>query len=135
MKKTLFVCVLSAIACQLEAQQIKTNFVDSLLYSVDNLTKIQNNSWRLLTSKLSANHLLAANDKYAEQVDNYYDSFYIKMPVVTYYTDPYMSSIEYFSCWKMPLKRLDADNAATLKRQSALPTFKFPAVLSPAPAK
>jgi len=135
MKKTLFVCVLSAIACQLEAQQIKTNFVDSLLCSVDNLTKIQNNSWRLLTSNLSANHLLAADDKYAAQVDNFYDSFYIKMPIVTYYVDPYMAFIEHFSCWKMPMKRLDSKNAAVLKQQSALPAFKLPALLSPAPAK
>jgi hypothetical protein len=137
MKKIVLACILLSCAYQLKAQQLQVKPANSLANAIDRSIKSQLDSWKLLTSTLKANETLALNTNKLNYPDLKTNNFRDNMPVAV---------LEGNS--KMPVARLDGhDNMSILlinpvnrdllqqKTLPPLPTFKSPAILSPAPQK
>jgi len=138
MKKLILAFILLGGAYQLKAQQVKANPADSILACINNSIKAQNNSWKQLTSGLKSNQTLALyvdkTDAQAPLNDLYFSN---SMPVAVLQGNSKMPVVKLDGYDKMPVKSInqDGDGAVNQRLFKSLPTFKFPAVLSPAPAK
>ncbi|MCO5946518.1 hypothetical protein [Mucilaginibacter flavidus] len=137
MKKIIIAFILFGSAYQLKAQQVKVNPADSILASINNSIKAQNNSWKQLTSGLKADQVLALYvDKTDAQasLNNLY--FSNNMPVVVLPGNSKMPVARLDGYDKMPVKSANSDNGVVNQQFfKSLPTFRLPAELSPAPVK
>jgi len=140
MKKLILAFILLGGAFQVKAQQqqVKANPADSILASINNSIKAQNNSWKQLTSGLIPNQALALyvdkTDAQAPLNDLYFSS---TMPVAVLKGNSKMPVIKLDGHDKMPVKLINPDDKGTVNQQllRSLPATKLPARLSPVPGK
>jgi len=107
MKKLILTCILLGGTYQLKAQ-VKVNPADSILASINNSIKAQNNSWKQLTSGLKADQVLALyNDKTALQapLNNFYA--HDKMPVAVLQGNSKMPIAKFEGLDNMPILGVD----------------------------
>jgi hypothetical protein len=105
MKKIILAFMLLGSGYEVKAQQVTVNPADSILASINNSIKAQNDSWKQLTAGLKADQLLTLyNDKTALQapLNNFYA--HDKMPVAVLQGN-----------WKMPIAKFEGiDNMPVL---------------------
>jgi hypothetical protein len=137
MKKIVLACILLSGAYQLKAQQLQVKPADSLANAIDRSIKSQMDSWKLLTSTLKANETLALNTNKLNYPDFKTSYFRENMPVAVLKGSSKMPIARLDGYDNMPVIRINPANRGLLqqKRLLALPTFKSPVILSPAPQK
>jgi len=108
MKKLILAVIFLGSAYQLKAQLVKANPADSILVSINNSIKAQNNSWKQLTSGLRADQVLALySDKTALQapLSNRYTSD--KMPIAVLQGNSKMPIAKFEGIDNMPVLGID----------------------------
>jgi hypothetical protein len=138
MKKLILAFILLGGAFQLKAQQAKVNPADSILASINNSIKVQNNLWKQLTSGPKAGQVLALNnDKTVLQGS--VSAVYMRdnMPVAVLPGNSKMPIARLGGYDKMPVMGINPNNREGADQQllRSLPASKLPALLSPAPGK
>ncbi|MDB4921862.1 hypothetical protein [Mucilaginibacter sp.] len=137
MKKLVLACILLSGAYQLKAQQLQVKPADSLANAIDRSIKSQMDSWKLLTSTLKANETLAINTNKLNYPDFKTSYFRENMPVAILEGSSKMPIAQLDGYDKMPVIRINPVYRDLLQQKTiqGLPTFKSPAILSPAPQK
>ena len=136
MKKLILAFILLGGAYQLKAQQVKINPADSILASINNSIRVQNNLWKQLTSGPKAGHVLALNTTALQGPLN---AVYMRdnMPVAVLPGNSKMPIARLEGYDKMPVKAINPYDRGGADQQllQGLPSSKLPAMLSPAPGK
>lgn len=137
MKKIVLACILLSGAYQLKAQQLQVKPADSLANAIARSIKSQIDSWKLLTSTLKANETLASNTNKLNYPDLKTNNFRDNMPVAVLEGNSKMPIARLDGHDNMPILRINPVNRDVLQQKTlpALPTFKSPAIPSPAPQK
>ena len=138
MKKLILAFILLGGAYQLKAQQVKINPADSILASINNSIRVQNNSWQQLTSGPKAGQVLALNNN-TTGLQGPLNAIYMRdnMPVAVLPGNSKMPIARLEGYDKMPVKAINPNDRRGANQQllPGLPSSKLPALLSPAPGK